>query len=85
MDVTVEFNESAFRHGICKEDILHALETQVYDAAIEELPEKNLVIGFDRTGNPIELLYNPMDGNGIFIFHAMKLRKSTIEMLVLKE
>jgi len=82
MDVIVEFNEAAFRHNISKEDILNALATKVHDVAIGELPEKNLVIGFDRAGNPLELLYNPIDDNGIYVFHAMKLRKSTVEMIV---
>ena len=81
MDVIVEFNQAAFRHNISKEDILHALETKVYDVLIGELPEKCVVIGFDRAGNPLELLYNPVDDNSIYIFHAMKLRNSTIEML----
>ena len=81
MDVIVEFNEAAFRHGISEEDILHALKTKIHDFTIGELPEKNLVIGFDRAGNPLELLYNPLDDNSIYIFHAMKLRKSTIEMI----
>ena len=81
MDVIVEFNEAAFRHNISKEDILHALKTRIYAAAIEELPEKYLVIGFDRTGNPLELLYNPIDDNIISVFHAMKVRNSTIEMI----
>jgi hypothetical protein len=48
MDVIVEFNEAAFRHNIDKEDIMHALETKICDAAIDELPEKHAVIGFDR-------------------------------------
>ena len=86
MDVIVEFNQAAFRHNISKEDILSALGTKVCDVAIEEFPEKYLVIGFDRAGNPvdlrsIELLYNPIDNNGIYIFHPMKLRNSTIEMI----
>jgi hypothetical protein len=81
MDVIVEFNEAAFRHNIAKEDILHALKTKIHDFAISEFPEKNLVIGFDRSGNPLELLYNPIDNNNIYVFHAMKIRKSTIEMI----
>jgi len=36
MDVIVEFNEAAFRHGISKEDIFYALKTKIYAAAIEE-------------------------------------------------
>jgi hypothetical protein len=80
MDVVVEFNKAAFRHQISKEDILNALKTKIYAAAIESYPEKYLVIGFDRAGNPLELLYNPVDDNIIHVFHAMKLRDSTIEM-----
>jgi len=81
MGVVVEFNEAAFRHNINKEDILNALNTKIYDSAIGEFPEKYLVIGFDCAGNPLELLYNPADDNSIYVFHAMKLRKSTIEMI----
>ena len=81
VDVVVEFNDAAFRHNISREDILNALDTKIYDFAIGELPEKYLVIGFDRGGNPIEVLYNPIGDNGVYVFHAMKLRKSTIEMI----
>ena len=80
MDIIVEFNEAAFRHNISKEDILNALKTKIHAVAIKELPEKYLVIGFDRAGNPLELLYNPIDDTSIYVFHAMKLRNSTIEM-----
>jgi len=81
VDVIVEFNQSAFRHGVSKEDILHALETKTYDVSIGELPAKNLVVGFDCSGNPLELLYNPIDDDGIYVFHAMKLRDSTIKLI----
>jgi hypothetical protein len=81
MDVIVEFNEAAFRHNISKEDILHALKTKIYDAVIEGLPEKHAVIGFDRTWNSLELMYNPVNDTGITVFHAMRARKSFIKML----
>ena len=81
MDVIVEFNEAAFRHDISKEDILYALKTKIYAAAIEELSEKYAVIGFDRSGNPLEILYNPVNDKTISVFHAMKARKSFIKML----
>jgi len=81
MDVAVEFNQAAFRHDISKEDILSALKTRIHDFAIGEFPEKYLAVGFDRGGNPLELLYNPMGDSGIYVFHAMKLRKSTLEMM----
>ena len=40
MDVVVEFNKAAFRHGISKEDIINALKTKIYAAAIEGFQEK---------------------------------------------
>ena len=81
MDVIVEFNEAAFRHGVSKEDILFAYKNRIFDAAVEGLPEKYAIIVFDRVGNPLEILYNPVDDNTINIFHAMKARKSFIRML----
>ena len=81
MDVIVEFNEAAFRHGISKEDILCALKTKIRAGAVGELPEKYAVIGFDRSGNPLELMYYPVDDNTISVFHAIKARKSFIKML----
>jgi hypothetical protein len=81
MDVIVEFGKTAFRHGISKEDIMNALKTKIYAAAIEEFPEKYVVLGFDRAGNPLEVVYNPIDDNSIFVFHAMNARKSFIKMI----
>ena len=81
MDVTVEFNEAAFRHNISKEDILHAFQTKICDATVEGLPEKHAVIGFDHAWNPLEVMYNPVDDNTISVFHAMRARKSFIKML----
>ena len=81
MDVIVEFNKSAFRHDIAREDILHALQSKICDAVIEGLSEKHAVIGFDRSWNPLEIMYNPVDDTTISVFHAMRARKSFIEML----
>jgi len=81
MDVLVEFNLAAFRHNISKEDILHALKSKIRAGAIEEFPEKYAVIGLDRAGNPIEVMYNPINDVRINVFHAMKVRKSTLALL----
>ena len=85
MDVRIEFNEAAFRHNISREDILHALKSKIRAGAIEGFPEKYAVIGFDCSGNPIEVMYNPIDDDSINVFHAMKIRKSTVKMLGLQE
>ena len=60
---------------------MNALETKVNDAAIGELPDKYAIIVFDRAGNPLEVFYNQVDDYNISVFHAMKLRNSTIKML----
>ncbi|GHV77692.1 hypothetical protein AGMMS49942_25130 [Spirochaetia bacterium] len=75
MEVVVEFTKSAFRHGIS------TLKTKVHASAINAFPEKYVVIGFDRAGNPLEVMYNPIDANTINVFHAMKVRKSFIVQL----
>ena len=83
LDVSVEFNESAFIHHFTEEDIRLALDSSVYDGSIEEEEGENkfLVIGFDRNINPIEVMYNVIDDNTINVFHAMKLRKKFLHYL----
>ncbi|MCL2245386.1 MAG: hypothetical protein FWC03_13125 [Treponema sp.] len=83
MTIKAEFNEAAFDHRIEKEDILNALNNKIRDISISAFPEKNLIVGFDRAGNPLEILYNPLDDETIYIFHAMKLRESTKKMAAL--
>ena len=57
------------------------LKEKIFDASVNGLPEKYAVIGFDRAGNALEIIYNPIDDNTINIFHAMRVRKSFIKML----
>ena len=79
MEIIIEFNESAFRHGIRKEDIRHSIKTKVYDAPLIGFTEKYVVIGFDTAGNLLEIMYNPIDDDTINVFHAMKARKTFLE------
>ena len=81
MDVVIKFNKSAFKHGIGEADIRHALKMKIHAAWLGGLPEKYAVIGFDRNGNPLEIMYNPVDDNTINVFHAMKARDSFIKEL----
>jgi len=86
MDITIEYTESAFRHGISKENISHAVKTKVYDAPLVAFTNKNVLIGFDTAGNPLEVMYNPDDDDvyTINVFHAMKARKSFLAKLGLR-
>ena len=43
---------------------------------------KYLLIGDDRNGNPLEILYNVIDEGSINVFHAMKCRSIFYPLLV---
>ena len=75
------FNESAFKHGVTEDDIKSALETFVFEGAIEDEDEKLLVIGFDTNGNLLEVMYNITEENIGNIFHAMKCRKQFMGLI----
>jgi len=79
MDVFVEFHQAALQHNISKEDIIHALKHRTHDALVEELPDKWAVIGPNRTGNLLELIYTEIDENSICVYHAMDARDSFIK------
>ena len=81
MEIIIEFNESAFRHGVSREDIEHAIKTKIYDAPMTDYSNKYAVIGFDSIGNLLEIMYNPIDDDTINVFHAMKARKTFLARL----
>jgi hypothetical protein len=62
MDIVIEFNDAAFNHDVSKADIRWAFSTAIYDGWFNEGEgqdkDKYLLIGFDRNGNPLEILYN---------------------------
>ena len=86
MDINIEYTESAFRHGISKERISHAVKTKVYDAPLVAYANQNAIIGFDAAGNLLEVMYNPDDDDvfTIHVFHAMIARKSFLAKLGLR-
>jgi hypothetical protein len=81
MEIVFDFNEAAFRHGISREDIAHAVKTKIYDAPLTGFPDKYVVIGFDTNGNPLEIMYNPIDDDTINVFHAMKARRTFLAQI----
>jgi len=56
MDEGIEFNEAAFRHGISKENIKHALKYPEYEGPLDDDADKYIVIGFDKSGRLLEIL-----------------------------
>ncbi|MDR0513133.1 MAG: hypothetical protein LBG93_08565 [Treponema sp.] len=75
------FVPSAFKHGVTEEDIRHAYKTMIYEGQLEGYENKHAFVGFNRTGNPIEVFYNPIGDDTIKIFHAMGSRDGVIDQV----
>jgi hypothetical protein len=72
----IEFNPSAFKHGVTEADIRFAFDNKLSDHPVARQEEKNLLIGFDVRLNLIEILYNEINDHTVNVFHAMKCRKA---------
>ena len=77
----IEFNEAAFKHGITEANIRYAMWHPLYEELLENHINKWLVIGYDATGNLIEIAYNIIDDDTVNVFHAMPCRKRFIREL----
>jgi hypothetical protein len=75
MDENVIFKSTAFGHGVSEADIRYAFDHYLFDGTVAGEEHKHLLIGLDRNGNPLEILYNVLDENAVNVFHAMKCRK----------
>ena len=75
MNDNIEFNLSSFKHGITEGNIRYALNRPRYEGPLEDDENKYIVLGFDNSGNLLEILYNRIDNETINVFHAMKCRK----------
>ena len=76
MNEGIEFNRSAFKHGVKETDIRYAFTHAVFDHPLTDGKDKNLLIGFDTKTNLLEILYNVAGNRKINVFHAMKCRKA---------
>jgi len=71
--------DSAYKHGYTFDDIVNCYRFPIVTRVLSLDPTKYLYIGFDLHGNYMEILVNH---NGIsVVFHAMRLRKSFINLL----
>jgi hypothetical protein len=64
----IEFNLSAFRHGVGVDDIRSAFLHPCYDGQLEGMVNKYIRIGFDRSGNLLEIMYNEIDDHTVKYF-----------------
>ena len=76
----VEIHDSARRHGIADEDIVHAYAHAMEWVRLGDEPPRYLLAGGDRAGNLLELVVIGVPDDPLVI-HAMSLRKSTEQEL----
>jgi hypothetical protein len=69
------------KHGVTEMDVQWAMATAVFDEIIEGFDNKYLLIGFDVSGNLIEVMYNLVGEDIANIFHAMKCRNELLRKL----
>ena len=82
MGPDIIFVPSAFKHAFTEENIRWVLLNSLADGVIEEDDEtKYLSVGFDKTGNLLEIMYNYIDEKTIKVFHAMRCRKQFYKKL----
>ncbi|MGH9153129.1 MAG: hypothetical protein ACRD03_12185 [Acidimicrobiales bacterium] len=68
----MEIYQSARRHGIADDDILHAVE---YALAVGEQDDgKVLYLGPDRAGNMLEVVAVAREAGSEVVIHAMRMR-----------
>jgi len=77
----IVFVPSAFKHGVKREDIIHAFRTRIRAGLMDSFSNKYGFIGFNRAGNPIEVFYNPIGDDAIKVFHAMDYREGIIAQI----
>ena len=81
MELEIVCKPSSFKHGVSEADIYWAFTTARYDLPVEGDEDKRLLLGFNKSGNPLEIMYNELDGGIINVFHAMPCRSIYISLL----
>jgi hypothetical protein len=81
MEEKIIFKDTAFKHNILEPDIRKAFAQRIFDHALPGEEHKFLLIGLDRNGNLLEIMYNVLDDEMINVFHAMKCRKAYRDLL----
>jgi hypothetical protein len=73
--MTLIFNKTAFKHNITEKDINCAMAVPLVDILLNKHINKYLLVGFDMSGNLLEIMYNLVGEDTANVFHAMKCRK----------
>jgi hypothetical protein len=79
----LEIHESALKHGINELDIHHVCAnlSDIFELDQESYEIKILIIGPDSAGNLLEVIGLEINDQSLLIIHAMKIRKSMVNLL----
>lgn len=78
----MKVNASALKHGIGEADIRYAVENWAYAGEPDDdMPAKQFLLGFDRTGRLLELVILTFDSGHRLVIHAMKARRQYLHLL----
>jgi hypothetical protein len=70
----VEIHDSARKHGVADEDILHAVDHALAIQDAGEDPDRWLVLGPDRAGNLLEVVILTTVEGLQLVIHSMPMR-----------
>ena len=79
----VEIHETAYKHGVSTLDIHHvcANSSDIFELDQESYEIKILIIGPDSAGNLLEVIGLEINNQSLLIIHAMKIRKSVMNLV----
>ncbi|WP_125099285.1 toxin [Leucobacter chromiireducens] len=73
---------SALKHGVLREDAIHAATWAVWIEDLDEnSPARQLRLGFDTRGRLLETVVLVFDSGNELVIHAMKARPQMIDLL----
>lgn len=75
-------HDSALKHGVLREDAIHAATWAVWIEDLDEnSPARQLRLGFDTLGRLLETVVLVFDSGNELVIHAMKARPQMIDLL----
>ena len=79
----MELHRSAFKHGLDALEIEHAVEhpIAIVDLEPDADPPKVLLIGSDKSGNLLEVIWLKFADERVLVIHAMPLRQAFFPLL----
>lgn len=78
----MKVHDPALRHGISSEDSIQSASWPIWIEDLDdESPTRQLRLGFDIQGRPLETVVLVFDSGNKLITHAMKARPQMLDLL----